>query len=64
MTDIQAAQKLNRIWRDLGMPAIAKARLPIGAGACKTPAVHGTPEEIVERILAQTTGYEPRRSEA
>lgn len=65
VTDIQAAQRMNRLWRDLGLPMTARVSfLPLGAGACRTPKVHGTPAEIVEQVVSQTTGYEPRRSEA
>ena len=64
VTDIQTAQRLNRLWRDLGLQRTALADLPTGAGACRTQPLVGTPEEIVEQVVSQTTGYEPRRSEA
>lgn len=64
MSEIRAAQRLNRIWRELGLPAIAKAPLPVGAGACRTPMMVGDDQFLAALLIAQTTGYEPRRSEA
>lgn len=59
------AHKMNRIWRDLGLPMSARVSfLPPGSGACRTPPLTGTDAEIADQLIAQTTGFEPRRSEA
>ena len=64
MTPIREAQKFNRLWKQLGVRITTYVPLPAGAGACRTPPLTGTEAEIVETLLSQTTGYEPRRSEA
>lgn len=64
MTPIREAQTFNRLWKQLGVSARSYVSLPDGAGACRTPPLTGTEAEIVETLLSQTTGYEPRRSEA
>lgn len=64
MTPIREAQTFNRLWKRLGVRARSYVSLPDGAGACRTPPVVGTDDQILDQLLAQTTGYQPRRSEA
>lgn len=64
MTPIREAQIYNRLWKRLGVRTRSYVSLPDGAGACRTPPLTGTAAEIVETLVSQTTGYEPRRSEA
>lgn len=62
MTAIREAQIYNRLWKRLGLRR--SVPLPPGAGTCRTPPVVGTDDQILDQLLAQTTGYQPRRSEA
>lgn len=64
MTAIREAQIYNRLWKQLGLAARSYVPLPPGAGTCRTPPVVGTDDQILDQLLAQTTGYQPRRSEA
>lgn len=64
MTAIREAQIYNRLWKRLGVRIRSYVPLPPGSGACRTAVVYGTDEALVEYLVASTTGYEPRRSEA